>query len=372
MEKKTNFKSLTKEERIKFYQSKYDYYRSFNLGLMIVSVVSYLTFFFTDCGLFGRFAYETLLPRSIILLPFGVFLIMYFKIRDYRIMVPAYYLLIHFIIWFTDWSTYLLPDRQHAISGMIIMNLIFVCASFAAPAKYSVTAHLLLVVDIAVADLFIHYDNLEMMYMFNLPCIISVCVINCLMQNVYFEQYVTKQQLQKMVAIDQLTEIGNRNRLKEICAPSTTEFSFPPDLDVSVLLMDIDYFKKVNDELGHEAGDKVLKHLAGQLKTLVRSTDYVIRWGGEEFLILMPGCPIDRAVCVAEKIRKNVEESDNGVRKITISIGVAAYSGGDYHEVIKKADEAMYEAKRNGRNRVVLYKEEPDISAPDNCTTPEV
>lgn len=357
MEAKTSIKSLSKEERIKFYQSKYDYYRSFNLGLMIVSVVSYLSFFFTDCGIFGRFAYETLLPRAIILLPFGIFLIMYFKIRDYRIMVPAYYLLIHFIIWFTDWSTYLLPDRQHAISGMIIMNLIFVCASFAAPAKYSVAAHLFLIVDIAVANIFIQYDNIEMMYMFNLPCIFSVCVINCLMQNVYFEQYVTKHKLQKMVVIDQLTQVGNRNRIKEICIPTTSELCFPSDMDVSVLLMDIDYFKKVNDELGHEAGDKVLMHLASLLKSLLRSTDCIIRWGGEEFLIIMPGCPTDRAADVAEKIRKSVEESDNGVRKITISIGVAAYKGGDYHDVIKEADEAMYEAKNSGRNRVVLYKE---------------
>lgn len=357
MEQKTNLKDLSNEERKNFYQSKYDYYRTFNTGLMIVSVISYLTFFFTDCGIFGRFAYETLLPRSIILVPFVIFLIMERKIKDYRIMVPAYYLLIHLIIWCTDWSTYLLPDRQHAISGMIIMNLIFVCAGFAAPFRYSLTAHLLLVVDIAIADRFIHYDNLQMMYMFNIPCVCAVCVMHHLMQSVYLEQYITKHKLQNMVVLDQLTEVGNRNRLKEICIPSTSELCFPSGMDVSVLLMDIDFFKRVNDELGHEAGDKVLMFLAQQLKSLVRSTDYVIRWGGEEFLIVMPGCGTDQAVCVAEKIRGNVENSDNGVCKITISIGVAAYKGGDYHEVIKNADEAMYRAKNNGRNQVVLYKE---------------
>lgn len=358
MEEKITLKVLSKSERQDFYQSKYDYYRTFNTGLMIVSVVSYLTFFFTDCGIFGRFAYETLLPRSIILVPFIIFMVMESKIKDYRIMVPAYYLLIHFIIWFTDWSTYLLPDRQHAISGMIIMNLIFVCAGFAAPFYYSLIAHLLLVVDIAIANLFIHYDNLQMMYMFNLPCVFAVCVMHYLMQNVYLEQYITKHKLQNMVVLDQLTEVGNRNRLKEICNPSTSELSFPSGIDVSVLLLDIDFFKRVNDELGHEAGDKVLMYLARQLKSQVRTTDYVIRWGGEEFLILMPGCGTKQAFNVAEKIRGNVESSDNGVCKITISIGVAAYNGGDYHDVIKKADEAMYQAKKNGRNQVVLYNEE--------------
>lgn len=356
-ERKISFRSLTKEERKRFCQSKYDYYRSFNTGLMIVSVVSYLTFFFTDCGIFGRFAYETLLPRSIIIIPFALFLFMEFNIKDYRIMVPAYYLLIHFIIWFTDWSTYLLPDRQHAISGMIIMNLIFVCAGFAAPFRYSLIAHVLLLVDIWIANLFIHYDNLQMMYMFNVPCVFAICVMHYLMQNVYLEQYVTKEKMQRMVMLDQLTGVDNRNRLKELCIPSTSELNFPSGLKVSVLLMDIDYFKTVNDKYGHESGDKVLAHLAQLLKSLVRSTDYVIRWGGEEFLVLMPDCGTNPAVGIAEKIREKVESSDNGVCKVTISIGVAAYEGGDYHEVIKKADEAMYQAKENGRNQVVLFKE---------------
>ena len=71
----------------------------------------------------------------------------------------------------------------------------------------------------------------------------------------------------------------------------------------------------------------------------------------------MPGCGTKRAVSIAEEIRKKTEGSDNGVCKITISVGVAAYKGGDYHEVIKNADEAMYQAKRNGRNQVVLYSE---------------
>ncbi|MGN0650747.1 MAG: GGDEF domain-containing protein [Oscillospiraceae bacterium] len=357
MEAKTNLKSLSKEERRKFYQSKYDYYRTFTTGLMIVSVIAYLSFFFTDCGIFGRFAYETLLSRGIILVPFAIYLIMERTIRDYRIMVPAYYVLIHCIIWFTDWSTYLLPDRQHAISGMIIMNLIFVCAGFAAPFRYSMTAHLLLLADIAIAHQFIHYDNLAMMFMFNIPCVIAIVVMHYLMQNVYFEQYITKHKLQKMVMLDQLTEVGNRNRLKEICDPVTSELCFPAGTEVSVLLMDIDFFKRVNDELGHEAGDKVLVFLAQKLKSLVRSTDYIIRWGGEEFLILMPNCAITQAAGVAEKIRENVEKADSGVCKITVSIGVAAYKGGDYHEVIKNADEAMYQAKRSGRNRVVLFEE---------------
>ncbi len=357
MEEKTNLKYLSKNEKRKFYQSKYDYYRSFNRRMLLIAVAAYLSFFFTDCGIFGRFAYETLVPRCIVIVPFLIFRIMEAKIKDYRIMVVTYYSLIHSIIWLTDWSTYLLPDRQYAMSGMIIMNLIFVCAGFAAPFWYSTVAHALMIVDIAIANLFLHYNNLQMMFLFNVPCVIAICMVHYLMQNAYLEQYTTKNMLRKMALLDQLTEVDNRNRLREICRPSTSEFSFSSDMDVSVLLMDIDYFKQVNDKLGHESGDKVLVHLAKQLKTCVRAADYIIRWGGEEFLILMPGCRTERAVAIAEEIRKKAEASDNGVCKITISVGVAAYKGGDYHEVIKNADEAMYQAKRNGRNQVVLYSE---------------
>ena len=117
--------------------------------------------------------------------------------------------------------------------------------------------------------------------------------------------------------------------------------------------MDLDFFKKVNDRYGHEAGDTVLIHLAKTVKNQVRATDYVIRWGGEEFLVLMPGCPVEQAVRIAEKIRETIQDSDSGVCNITVSIGVAEYAGGDYHQLIKDADGAMYKAKSNGRNRVV-------------------
>ncbi|MBE5881355.1 MAG: GGDEF domain-containing protein [Lachnospiraceae bacterium] len=209
--------------------------------------------------------------------------------------------------------TYLLPDRQHAISGMLIMNLIFVCAGFAAPFSYSTIGHCLLVVDIALANTFMHYENLDMMYMFNIPAVISVCVIHNMMQRVYLEHYITKGQLENLVVRDQLTNMYNRNKMKELSVADTGELAFADDLDV-------------------------------------------IRWGGEEFLIVMPGCDSVQAMRVAEKIREKVEKSDNGICKMTISIGVALYKGGDYHETMKMADDAMYQAKAEGRNRIELYK----------------
>lgn len=355
MEKLT-ISALSKEERERFYQSKYEYYRLFNMRMITVSCLAYLSFFFTDCGIFGRIAYETILSRVIIIVPFIGYYILCKKVKNYRILVPATYLMIHLIIACTEWATYLLPDRQHAISGMIIMNLIFMCAGFAAPFRYSLIGHAIMIFDIFVANLFIHFENLQMMYMFNVPCVVAVCVMHHMMQRVYLENYMTKDKLRKLAIRDQLTDVYNRNVLREISDPITGWFNFSSDIDISMLLVDLDFFKKVNDVYGHEAGDKVLTHLADILKASVRATDYVIRWGGEEFVIIMPGCTADQAVRVAEKIWEKVEKSDNGVCHITISIGVALYKEGDYHDSLKEADQALYQAKENGRNQVVLYE----------------
>lgn len=352
---KVALSKLSKEEKRSFFQSKYDYYHSFNVRMIVVSCLAYLSFFATDCGIFGRFSQETLLSRVIILIPFVLYLVLDRKVKDYRIMVPCTYLMIHMIIWCTDWATYLLPDRQHAISGMIIMNLIFMCAGFAAPFEYSVIAHALLIADIAVANVFIQYENLSMMYMFNIPCVVAVCAMHLMMQGVYLEQFLDKNKLERLVVHDQLTEVHNRNILKGISETGTGKLTIFPNLDVCMMLIDIDYFKKVNDTYGHEAGDKVLIALAGIIKSSLRITDYVIRWGGEEFLVIIPGCTQEQAMQIGEKIREKVESADNGICKTTVSIGVALYQGGDYHETIKNADDAMYKAKEAGRNQVVLF-----------------
>ena len=352
---KRSLKDFSKEERRDFYQYKYEYYAVFMVRLITVSVIAYLFFFVTDCLIVGRFNHETLLSRIIIVLPFSVYLWLSKNVKDYRVMVPITYLMIHMIIWCTDWATYLLPDRKFAMAGMIVMNLIFVCAGFGSPLWGSIIGHAFVLVDIGVADLFIHYDDLTMMYLFNLPCVVAVCAMHKMMQRVHVEQYIVRKQLENLVVQDQLTKVNNRNKLKELSNIRGELIAFS-DIPLSMLLLDIDYFKQVNDEYGHEAGDVVLVHLAKVLKETLRITDYVIRWGGEEFLIILPGCVVEQAEVLAEKIRKKVEESDSGICPITISVGVAQHEPGDYHITIKNADEALYTAKRNGRNQVAVYK----------------
>ena len=124
-------------------------------------------------------------------------------------------------------------------------------------------------------------------------------------------------------------------------------------------MIDIDFFKKINDTYGHLIGDCVLQQLARILKKNFRTTDCVARYGGEEFAIVMPYAPLNKACRKLEGLRKQVEEftfcKKEGLNlKVTISIGVYEYKKGmSVKELIEKADENLYAAKRSGRNRVV-------------------
>ena len=128
---------------------------------------------------------------------------------------------------------------------------------------------------------------------------------------------------------------------------------------VSVIMADIDHFKKINDTYGHPAGDAVLRIIAQKMRAMERSYDSIGRYGGEEFLIVLPECCLECAVAFAERLRSSISrdsiDTPEGLIPVTISLGVAASSSGrrlDEHNLVKSADAALYRAKENGRNRV--------------------
>ena len=121
-----------------------------------------------------------------------------------------------------------------------------------------------------------------------------------------------------------------------------------------MILFDIDHFKKINDELGHNAGDDCLKELSELVSKKVRHTDTLARWGGEEFIILLPETPEESALKVAEAIRKAIESNAFSLnRTVTVSLGVAEIATDDSNVdmVIARADEALYASKEAGRNK---------------------
>lgn len=163
--------------------------------------------------------------------------------------------------------------------------------------------------------------------------------------------------LSERVSIDNLTGIKNRyyfdERIKE-----EVDLAKRQKVSFSLLLFDLDHFKLVNDNFGHDVGDKVLKRVTDAVSKILRSYDIFARWGGEEFVVLMPNTTEAEAVPAAEKIRKTVEDIiHTDIEKITISIGIAIWEpDDDVDRIFVKADKALYTAKNQGRNRVIVYK----------------
>jgi diguanylate cyclase (GGDEF)-like protein/PAS domain S-box-containing protein len=156
-----------------------------------------------------------------------------------------------------------------------------------------------------------------------------------------------------MAVTDNLTGLYNRRKLSEVLAGEMAR-SDRHKSKFSVIIFDIDFFKKVNDTYGHQVGDNVLIHLSNILKESARETDCVSRWGGEEFLIIAGGSDLDGAFIFAEKIRKKIADYDfPEVGRVTISCGVAQYKNGETStELVLRADTALYQVKNSGRNRV--------------------
>jgi diguanylate cyclase (GGDEF)-like protein len=159
---------------------------------------------------------------------------------------------------------------------------------------------------------------------------------------------------------DPMTGLNNRRFLEEYVETLVTNVQRKKS-HLSILMLDLDYFKMVNDTYGHDAGDAVLKALAKVLKQSVRASDMVIRYGGEEFLIILQDAEGGKADVIAEKIRLAVENIKTQVASVviqkTISIGISDFpSDSDtFWQAVKYADVALYQAKETGRNRVVRF-----------------
>jgi len=164
-----------------------------------------------------------------------------------------------------------------------------------------------------------------------------------------------KKAIKKQAENDPLTQVYNRVKLNEVFIDvfyDATRYNN----EFSVILLDIDFFKKINDTYGHTVGDKVLIELARLVNMNLRQNDTFARWGGEEFLIISEKTTIHAAQQMASRLRLEIEKfSFNTVQNITCSFGVTQFKAGDTQSrLIERVDAALYEAKENGRNQVVV------------------
>ncbi|MEA3374362.1 MAG: GGDEF domain-containing protein [Campylobacterota bacterium] len=162
------------------------------------------------------------------------------------------------------------------------------------------------------------------------------------------------EQLEHLSRTDHLTNIANRMSLNEKLEYeySRTQRNSEP---LSLIMIDIDYFKKINDQYGHITGDVILKGVSKLLHESVREIDLIGRWGGEEFMIILPQTKINDTKVIAEKLRMKLNENDFGLNEpVTASFGVTQYKTGESLDMfVQRADNLLYTAKEEGRNRVI-------------------
>ncbi len=179
--------------------------------------------------------------------------------------------------------------------------------------------------------------------------------LNSQLEKTQIELERKSKELEVLSVTDPLTNTYNRVKIDRVFSREITlseRYQHP----LSIFMIDIDYFKNVNDSCGHWVGDQVLVKFAALLKDNLRSNDFLGRWGGEEFLVICPSTSLKETGLVAEKLRKLIEEADfSPAKQITASFGVAEWKKGDSQEsLVSKADYAMYLSKHKGRNRVTL------------------
>ena len=169
-----------------------------------------------------------------------------------------------------------------------------------------------------------------------------------------------EDELKYQAYYDSLTDLYKRNYFRDFFA-QTLNHSKRQNLSLAIMYLDVDYFKQVNDSFGHDVGDLLLKQFAQRLKNCVKKQDCLARWGGDEFVVLLVDIiSIDQVITVAERIKKSMNNpfmcGDTTVNTST-SVGIAIYPdhANTVDDLIKRADNALYETKRKGRNGYTVY-----------------
>ena len=185
---------------------------------------------------------------------------------------------------------------------------------------------------------------------------ISATVFMVSLSSAIFVHLISLQhkELLRMAIVDPLTQVYNRSHLGS-CLKSAQSRARRLGTPMTLVSLDIDHFKSVNDTYGHAAGDDVLREVAGLLSRRMRDSDFIFRTGGEEFLVLLEGTVQEKAMGVAEELRHRVMKAELiPGRRVTVSLGVAQLSEGEELEQwLKRSDRRLYQAKSEGRNRVV-------------------
>ncbi len=346
-----DLRSMSPDERTDFYKSKCEYYQGIVELSLIVVCLTTLFFIYSDYMINGS-VFPTLIPRLSILAFIAVFFIVTRFNDSARVMIFMDFFLGHGMVIAASWTAYNLVDNSNSITGIIIVNLIWLFIGFVSKPMDSIVNGMVYIIEIFITNIFNHYINYEQILALELPCIIGIVIVQYIMTAFYLDHYRVMQKLELSMITDPLTQVYNRHLLEKIVSENTIKNAFPGE-QISVAMLDIDDFKKINDDNGHYTGDLTLFYMGQKLASETHKDDYVIRYGGEEFVIILRNCSVDNAAVRMEQFRREIENAKDTPVPFTISIGVSRYDG-DYSNTLKIVDDALYKAKNTGKNKVVV------------------
>ena len=344
-----DYRSMNEDDLDDFYQSKCDYYQNYVAISLVVGAFFSITYIYSEYLLNGSFM-PTLIPRFSILIALAIFLVLINFVKNRKITVFMDFALAHCIVLATMWSIYHLDIKVHASEGFIIMNVVFLTVGFVARPRHTFLSSVIFVLEILLTDTFNHYPNLDIIISLQIPVGLAVLSSHILLTLYYLDHYRVGQKLELAMVTDPLTQVYNRHLLEKIVTKNALIDAKDP---IAIAMLDIDFFKQVNDEHGHYTGDLTLLYIGKKLATETHDDDYVIRFGGEEFIIIFKNCDVNNACARMEKFRRDIESATDTPVPFTVSVGVSKYTG-DFAKSIQNVDSALYKAKNSGRNKVVV------------------
>ncbi len=328
--------------------------------VVIFAVVNFL-FVFLDYGYLqyddiSVILYHSLIPRAIILVcavfvfillkraenkraainSVMVFVILAYLLHEYTAMhfapVDLVFEVLDLVI--LTYGLFLIPNRwiTNLCVSIFLSIVFFVLTPFTIPTLNIGTKAILII------------------YLFFQVLIVSVLIYRIHVQERL--NYLQQLQLEALAKTDALTKAFNR-----VACDAALQQMCSNHCDFSLILIDIDNFKQINDTFGHLAGDRVIVKTVDIIKSIVRQDDIVARWGGEEFVVLLPHAPLEGAAETANRMKGVLSAAEAGdtVGKITASFGVTAFrEGDDMNSIINRADQLLYQAKQQGKNKVVF------------------
>ena len=344
-------RSMSPKEKAEFYRTKCEYYQGIVEISLLVACITTIFFIYSDYMINGS-VLPTLIPRLSILAFIAVFFIVTHISSSSRVMIFMDFFLGHGMIIAASWTAYNLKDNSNSITGIIIVNILWLVIGYVSTPKDTIINGIIYVLELAITNTFNHYTNYEQIISLEVPIVMGIILVQYIMTAFFLDRYRISQKLEMAMITDPLTQVYNRHLLEKIVSDNTLK-DVSENESVSIAMLDIDDFKKINDVNGHYTGDITLFYIGQMLSNEAADGDYVIRYGGEEFVIILRKCGVDAARERMEKVRSEIENAKDTPVPFTISVGVSGYTG-DYTETLRTVDSALYEAKNTGKNKVVV------------------